>query len=260
MRSSLCNCIALYDYSIDRCDLKGWFSYMEQWAQEIGIPLESVGITTSRKLIQFHNGKKKLEKTNYKDITEIEIYGSVSEPGTHLNWKTSASFFVKCNGLRQTMDLCFPDTQQPFHKGVISSYLTHLLSFGDFKYGICYQRPYNMGPADYAGGVISTSGRIELSKQDRKKISTWSHEYTFDDGSYRTGLLRDVYPFNILIDTHLNEKVGTQTLKEWIDLDPTHGTLDKLTDTHWLWSIDPVHIPAAQEALQEAGLLLCYRG
>jgi hypothetical protein len=256
MKSAICNCIALYDYSPKKCNLKGWFNYMDQWAEEIGIPWESIGITTSKKLILYKNGKKKLEKTNFERITEIEILGGVSEPGTHLNWKVDTNFFLRENGLRQELYLCFPDIQKSFTKDNLSYYLKQLLQFSDFKYGICYQRPYNMGPSLYASGSL---GGSKVSEAEENKIGHWQLEYTYSDGIYRTGLLRDVYPFNILVDTHLKEPVGDKTLEAWISSNPKHGTLEKITEHHWLWSIDPQHIPVAQEVLQEAGLLLCYK-
>ena len=254
--AALCNCIALYDYSPDHCDLKGWFEYMEKWAEDIGTPWESLGSNLSRKLMLYKNGKKKIEKSDYNKDLNIELYGGVSEPGTHLNWKTCSSFFMEEDGLRHSLKLCFPENSKIFNKENLATVLNSLLSFGDFKYGICYQRPYNMGPSLYIGGSL---GGINLSLQERDQIGKWKNEYCFDDGNYRTGLLRDVYPFNIFVQTHLNEKVGKQTLEQWINNDPRHGVLEKITDNHWLWSIAPENIPAAQETLQEAGLLLCYK-
>jgi hypothetical protein len=259
MSNKLCNCIALYDYSPDHCDLKHWFYYMDAWAEKIGIPWESIGSNLSRKLLLYKNGKKRIEKSDFNRELNIEIYGGVSEPGTYLDWQTCANFFIKDNGLRHTAVLCFPESQKTFSQENLISFLKELLKSGNFKYGICYQRPYNLGPEAYAGGTNQVSAKGVLDDTKRKKISTWFHEYIFDDGAYRTGLLRDVYPFNLLIDVHLREKVGKSTLEAWINSDPKHGALEKITDIHWLWSIEPEHIPIAQEALQEAGLLLCYK-
>jgi hypothetical protein len=256
MKTSLCNCIALYDYNPERCNLKEWFEYMDQWVDEIGVPWESIGSNLGRKLLLYKNGRRKYEKLEYIGIDNMSMFGGVSEPGTYLDWKTHTSFFMKDNGLRQTMDLCFPDTQKPFTQENLVSSLKHLLEFADFQYGICYQRPYNMGPSLYAAGAL---GGKDLSAEEENKIGAWSLEYTYKDGAYRTGLLRDVYPFNILVATHLTESVGDKTLESWIDSDSRHGSLDKITNNHWLWSVEPQHIPLAQEALQKAGLLLCYK-
>lgn len=255
----ICNCVALYDWDPETTDLKGWFQYMETWAEEIGQPWESIGLGLSIRLMQFKNGKRKFEKMDFQGTPHILLLGGVSEPGTNSNWKTYASFSNKENNLRKTLELCFSDDLAPFSKEILKKYLQSLLTFADFKYGICYQRGFNFGPADYASGTIGVYSGFDISREEEDRIGAWSHEYEFSDGSYRTGLLRDVYPFNILVDTHLTETVGDKTLEAWIDSDSTHGTLEKITDTHWLWSIDAENIPAAQEALQKAGLLLCYK-
>jgi hypothetical protein len=255
MNTSLCNCIALYDYNPEKGDLKGWFEYMEKWAEEIGIPWESAS-NLKGKLMLFKNAKRKYEKLEYKGIDSTGMLGGVSEPGTHLDWKTFTNFSVEDTELRDTMDLCFPDTQVPFTQENLIPILKNLLKFADFKYGICYQRPYNMGPEAYAGGALEG---IDLPSNEEKKIGNWNRKYKLSPHHYRTGLLRDVYPFNILVNTHLTEPVGDKTLESWIDSDPRHGILDKITHSHWLWSVEPQHIPLAQEALQKAGLLLCYK-
>jgi hypothetical protein len=114
-------------------------------------------------------------------------------------------------------------------------------------------------PDEYAGGGNGTINNKSLSDEEEKKIGRWMHVYNFTDGKYRTGLLRDVYPHNIFVETHLSQMVGDQTLRAWIEANATHGRLEKLTSEHWIWSLDPDQIPHAQEALQEAGLLLCYK-
>jgi hypothetical protein len=256
MKTSLCNCIALYDYNPEKCNLKEWFQYMDQWADEIDIPWESIGSNLGRKLLLYKNGIRKYEKLEYIGIDNMSMFGGVSEPGTYLDWKTYTHFSTKGEGLRGTMGLCFPDTQKPFTQENLIPILKSLLKFADFKYGIGYQRPYNMGPSLYVSGSL---GGIDLPEKEERKIGQWKRSYIFDDGNYRTGLLRDVYPFNILVNTHLTEPVGHKTLEAWIDSDPRHGVLDKITHSHWLWSVEPQHIPLAQEALQKAGLLLCYK-
>jgi hypothetical protein len=257
MKSALCNCITLYDFTAEKTDVKSWFYFMDSWANEVGIPWESLGSKLSRKLVLYKNGKRKIEKNSFDTDLSIETYGGVSEPGTHLDWKTCNSLSVPKNGLSGESYLCFPNDAMLFTTDNMRAILKQLLECADFKYGICYQRPYNMGPELYAGGAL---GGKTISDAEEDKIGYWAREYgRLKDGNYRTGLLRDVYPHNILIDQHLSEKVSDATLGEWIKSSPNHGTLEKITEHHWLWSIDPQHIPVAQEVLQEASLLLCYK-
>jgi hypothetical protein len=251
-----CNTIVLYDMDITDQTFKDYFQSMEKWAEDVQIPWESIGLTTSQKLILFKNGKKKLEKTDFQGIEDIELLGGVSEPGTHLNWESYSCLNSKRKG---EFVLSFLDTKLGFSKALLLPIIQEILTFSQPRYGIIYQRDYENGPHLYASGCNSGLGYSDEELVERRKITSWSDEYDFDDGKYRTGLLRDVYPFNILVHTHLTEPVGGRTLEAWIDSNPRHGVLDKITNSHWLWSVDPEHIPLAQEALQEAGLLLCYK-
>jgi hypothetical protein len=253
---NMCNCIALYDFTAEKTDVKSWFYFMDNWVQNVGIPWESAS-NLSGKLILYKNARKKYEKLDFQDIDSLGLLGGVSEPGTHLDWKTCNSLSVPKNGLSGESYLCFPNDELSFTAENLRAILKQLLECADFKYGICYQRPYNLGPAAYASGTFA--GLDRLSEEEADRIWLWSKKYFLNPHYYRTGLLRDVYPHNILIDQHLSEKVSDATLGEWIKSSPNHGTLEKITEHHWLWSIDPQHIPVAQEVLQEASLLLCYK-
>jgi hypothetical protein len=253
----MCNCIALYDYDPSTVRLKEWFIFMEKWAIEIQQPWESAGLGESIRLMFFKSAKRKLEKADFKNFYRITLLGGVEEPGTNVDWKTTSSLPNKeTDCFYRTSYLCFSDYLVPFSKERIRDLLKQLLEFADFKYGICYQRPFQQGPRSYATGAIEYSDKMPVTEYEEDQISSWMFKYS--SKHYRTGLLRDIYPFNILVDIHLKEKVGSQTLDQWINSDPMHGTLEKITNTHWLWSIGNEHITKAQETLQDAGLLLSY--
>jgi hypothetical protein len=253
----LCNNIVLYDLEVTRTTFEEYFKWIQTWAEKTNIPWEAIGLPQAKKLILFKNGKRRLEKNGFgEELDSLELYGGGPEPGTNENWLTYSSI----EGLKKgEIVVSFVDFKLPFQKEVILSLLKDILQWCQPKYGIIYQRDYEKGPYFYASGCICGIGHSDAELIERSKISNWSKQYRSNNGAYRTGLLRDVYPFNLLIDIHLGEKVGKSTLEAWINSDPKHGALEKITDTHWLWSIEPEHIPIAQEALQEAGLLLCYK-
>lgn len=82
--------IALYDCTPNQCDLKGFFEYMERLSDDIDVPWGSIDNSNSRKMLQFKNGKRKLEKTGFDNLKCLNIIGGVSELGTSLDWKTFA--------------------------------------------------------------------------------------------------------------------------------------------------------------------------
>lgn len=245
----------MYDFTPESCDLQGWLTYMEEWAEQVGIPWETMGGTGSKKLIQFKNGKRKLEKNGFVNIEGFSIDGGVSEPGTTANWQTAAYFYPVDNYLY----FCFLEDIVDFTKPELQPIIQHLLKFTGSKYGIAYQREYLKGPYWYALGVIGTAGKIEIPKSESELISKWRIEYRHSDGDYYTGLLRDVYPYNLLTEAHLQQKVNGANLEQWINKTPQHGTLDRITDQHWLWSVPSDYIPVIQKELYPSGLLLCYK-
>ena len=258
MSNITCGCIALYDFYSEETDMKRFFYLMENLSAHINLPWQSIGGTSnSGKLIQFKNGKKKLEKMGFQAIKNLSLMGGVREPGTNEDWRTCA--FFNASYLRGHLVLCFEESLWRDAHLTLVSLLQDLLSCAPFSYGIVYERDRDLGPDCYSVGVLCETDRKRVPQEERKQISAWAKKYSYGSDKYRTGLLRDVYPHNILTSPHLSEKVGNVTLGDWIKADSCRGTLTPLTDTHTLWSVDPASIPLVQEVLQEAGLLLCYK-
>ena len=249
-------CIALYDFPKEQADMKRFFTLMEALSDQVGVPWESMGLTTSAKLVQFKNGKRKAEKINFQGLEDIALMGGVYKPGTFEDWRTYASLDADTRG---HMVVCLEEALWQGGNLALVPLLKDLLSCAPFAYGTVYERDRDLGPEWYAVGINAITGRKRLSQQERDELANWGNAYESLDGDYRTGLLRDVFPHNILTAPHLGEKVGGLTLGEWIQAASNRGTLTPLTPTHTLWSVDPQDILQVREALQEAGLLLCFK-
>lgn len=72
--------------------------------------------------------------------------------------------------------------------------------------------------------------------------------------------LRDIFPLNYLVDTHLALQVGNQTLGEWIQEDPSHGVLTRLAEGLWCWSVPEKTIPKIRASLAPCGFLVAPGG
>lgn len=250
-------CIALYDFSKEQADMKRFFTLMETLSAQVNIPWESMGGLSQRgKLLQFKNGKRKVEKTNFEGLKSLSLLGGVDEPGTHENWRICVYFNAERRG---HMVLCLEEALWQGANLALVPLLKDLLSCAPFAYGTVYERDRDLGPEWYAVGVNAITGRKRLSQEERDELANWGNAYEYLDGDYRTGLLRDVFPHNILTAPHLGEKVGGIPLGEWIQAAPNRGALTPLTHTHMLWSVDPQDIPQVREALQNAELLLCFK-
>jgi hypothetical protein len=246
-------------YSIkERADsTKNLFYYFEQMAEKFGYPWGALGITGKSKLLQFKTGIKKLEKMGFDELNSFDLLGGVDEPGTHLNWKINVG--VNFDQYSRCIYFSYPADSSIDHQAFGRQLIKDVSQFSDFEYGIGFDRMYRRGPDMYCLGVISSMGRDRIPDDEEDQISCWSREYLRTDGDYTIGDLRDIYPYNMLTEPHLIRQVGSQTLKDWILSNPKHGTLEKVTDKHWLWSIDPEQIPMIQETLEPTGILLCYK-
>lgn len=214
-----------------------------------------MGLTTSKKLIRYENGKRKLEKQGFKEIKAIHLIGGGSEPGTDENWRAFADINIKYGLLY----FCFDDAVQRLSSAYVSSLVKDLARFCNFKYGIGYQREFKKGPEWYVSGIIGYEGNVTIEREERARIAKWHNEYFYDDANYKTGDLRDVYPYNVLTSAHLSRPAQETNLKEWIESACGRGDLTQVVDDRWLWTLKDDQIPPVQEALHQAGLLLCYK-
>lgn len=70
------------------------------------------------------------------------------------------------------------------------------------------------------------------------------------------GLLRDIYPINILTTPHLQREISGQKLRDWIENGAGRGYLQKIADHVSVWVLPPRNLPTVRNALARAGLLI----
>ena len=184
------------------------------------------------------------EKTGLEDI--VIFFGG--EEGVNDDWLIYLELDEKCLSL--IVSVTFEVELIPTLKEIVSRCLGEIF----FTFGFIFLTTHRNLPEYYNHGTIGN----DWSEADEEKIWSWSMNYNRSDGQYKPGDLRDVYPYNIISELHLNRDVHGQTLESWIKSDPSHGTLEKISDTHWLWTVEDQHIPHTQEVLSSAHLLVAY--
>lgn len=125
------------------------------------------------------------------------------------------------------------------------------------RYGIGYVKQFEFGPCVYAHGMVSGFGysREDLIKADR--IGAWFRE-RMAGNRHLAGLLRDVYPLNVISEPHLSQRVEGLPLADWIRQLRLRGTLRSLPGGATLWRIDEANIESVRAPLADAGLLIAY--
>ena len=104
----------------------------------------------------------------------------------------------------------------------------------DISYGYGFIMPHKFFPSGYAVGIAG-EGPNELVRD----ANSWQR----DGHLYCGKLLRNVFPISILNNTHLDIRVGNNTLNELIEQSQQMGKIEKLNQNLFIWSIfknDPI--------------------
>lgn len=259
----LSNTIALYDFATTEINLKDWFYYILKLYEyyeylPVKIGLDGINAPKDIKLKTFKYGMRVLEKFSFNGFHMICIY-TVPQATPDIYPHTgplSAIIDLHKADKKGGLVLCVDDEVEPLDREGFENFAQNLFAFVKPQYGIVYQREFEKGPQSYASGVIEGLDR-QKDLEERTKITKWAHAYNYSDGSYKTGDLRDIYPLNFLSQPHLDRKVGTLTLEQWINSSKKHGELKKLADNFWSWWIPAEFIPSVREALSSTGIILC---
>lgn len=246
-------CIALYDFDITQFKLKDWVQWGEQWMTTNGYPPNTMGLPHSGKFLRFNNGKKKLEKEQYK-VSNIDFYAG-GEPGTDYAWKFAAYFAEDM----KTTYICFGEDILSFNYEFLEQLLIRFCQFCSPRYGIGYLREKKYGPHYYAEGMSHGLKLAYLNEEhgkQREQINKWLNVYRGNEG-YKTGDLRDIYPFNVLSQPHLDRIINGSRFEDWVKATPERGQLKQISDTLWTWWVESDKIPAVREALAPSGMILC---
>jgi len=259
-RNEIANVIAFHDYDDKKVDVKGWFEYCVKLFEKNGLTPTRIGSPskTHRKTINFSRGAKKFRERNFKDVDSMWFSCGIPTGGTDMFDFLAAAqlhLFYKENQIRDTSSITIDNGILPFSKDIFYKIVKDLCGFIQPKYGYCLQHRFTQGASFYPYGICSG----DISEEESDDIAKWANEYKYEDGSYKTGDLRDIYSINILCPSHLDRQVGSQSLHDWICASPQNGELTPLTDELWFWWIEESEISRIREALKPHDLLVIYR-
>src|SRR3546814_162337 len=96
---------------------------------------------------------------------------------------------------KMTISFCWDNVIVKFERFYLEKLTTDLYQYFEPLYGYAYQRDFNKGPSFYPLGVLSG---IDSFSEEAQQITKWDNEYSYIGGKYKTGMLREVYPFNLL--------------------------------------------------------------
>jgi hypothetical protein len=122
-------------------------------------------------------------------------------------------------------------------------------------YGIGFQRPFLKGPDLYAYGMSAGLGYSGADRIEMNQIGVWMRE-RMGQRRYRDGMLRDVYPLNLLTESHVGQEIENRSLRDWIRQDPQRGQLGELDSQQWIWHVPTGSLEGVRVSLRSAGLVI----
>ncbi|WP_146172579.1 hypothetical protein [Mesorhizobium helmanticense] len=129
-------------------------------------------------------------------------------------------------------------------------------------YGIGLSMPYFWGPRAFAHG--SSSSRFATADktlhgppaQMKEQSLAFGRTFRADrDKRHLNENLRDVFPFNLLSQGHLDRRLDGKRLEHWIE-ENAYGALRQLSPVTWQWDVPPEDVQKIRKLLIDAGLTI----
>lgn len=250
-----CTCLVLYDWT-------GEFSFQSfmEWGIDFFSRTDSEPNLCS---ITDSNGKrmdgslasisKRVWQPSPEWLSSLEMYHTLPDfEQLIFGWDVTAAIIVE-EGLR-TLWFCAGPNQPMQH---FETLLARIAQSVHLTYGIGYSLPFSAGPTCYATGMVVDCDYTAASIAQADRVGSWFRE-RLGINRHLQGLLRDVYPLNVLSEKHLSQRVESATLREWVNRSSERGTLQELPGGATLWTVEPAHEAAVRQTLIQAGLLIAY--
>jgi hypothetical protein len=136
-----------------------------------------------------------------------------------------------------------------------------LAELGELGYGIGFVETAKKNPAFHARGVTHGNPSTKEEEEEADRDSIWFMERISMKGNppkmrHLSGLLRDVYPLNVLNVNHAKAVIDGQDLVSWIGESKVRGVLTPLSARNLLWVIPAAYLRHIRDSLSKNGLIL----
>jgi hypothetical protein len=213
---------------------------------------------SDKQLIGLEAGERELEAVGFDQLIGLELRRSIPGGGIESGFDVSASLQPHGDICRAVV--CYEDSVGGLDRAAVVSILAALYDCYGYSYGYAYQREVEKGPYLYAYGLAGGLGYSDVDQSERRQIGKWMNAPVFlrERGEYFSDHLRDVYPYSVLSEVHLRQRVQGRDLRTCIS-QPGWGTLEVLTSDLWLWSVRHDEQASIRQVLMDSGLLIAYR-
>lgn len=250
-----CFMVSLYGTALDSGDLVPLMGDVIEFFHAAGRPPSHLSVTGrgfGDKPLQFKRAWKRIQKAVVGDVLDVSMV-SFNEGGDDhtIHWAVSCDIVSEpaCFQLGAGLHT-MPDAGPQ-----IVAFIRRALSKLRPAYGIGFYRERSRGPTYY--GIGLGFGRTAFSGPEYEEslaTSRWGYEGR-TEAVYDHGILRDIYPYNLLSARYLERDVGGLSFGDWIRAEPMRGRLQAWTDEHALWTPAADHIDEIRGQLAHSGML-----
>lgn len=254
--------IVFYDLYTAQLKIKEIFLYFENWMLNNGFEPKRAFIDSDQyktdKTKSFNFIKKKILSLEPSSIHSFSI--SAYPPTWDIDMLDSiASINININK-PNLLSVYFLNNLLEMNKVELRKFILELIEKIPCAYAIILPKEQSKGPSLYAyGAVMGVDYNDPNSKIYISKISNWRRAYQTNNGTYKTGMLRDIYPMNFISKIHLDQPVYGGSLQQWIESSSLHGELEKFNENLWLWTVPEDKTESIANDLKDTGLIVSLR-
>jgi hypothetical protein len=262
--SEECAAVAFYGVESTADAVAKFYRSVVEWFGSIGyIPdkLAVDGPGHSGKFVSFARANTKLLKHGFHDVVSIEFICLMDNANI---WGSDYVLSAHYSEKYSVIDVVSRSSIAPLSHAAMLPLARRIVEAVKPGYGIGYTRDHRLGPELYAVGIckgLGPSGNgVGLSQAERdeaENISFWTNG--MGAHVWRQGLLRDVYPWNFLTQSHLDRSVDGIPLRRWIEQNVQRGTLSSLSDGVLLWEVPEDDLTLVRERLHASNAIFNWK-
>jgi hypothetical protein len=98
---------------------------------------------------------------------------------------------------------------------------------------------------------------LERGEIETTIIGDWKRD-RLNNNSFIIGMFRNIYPYNIINNKHLENTVEGKKMSEWIYDSEKRGNLSELNENLYLWTIKESNLLYVRDHIAKENLLICY--
>jgi hypothetical protein len=246
--------VALWGDAINADFARRLFGVARNVIESAGLELNIMGVHTSEKYSKYYKRctPRLLKSMNKENVigfsaahvpsadTDVSRFGWIQVSASRHDWVLSGRTAL----LSRTSTSIIPIIKQ-----VAAVY--------PVRYGFSYVIDKFYGPFFHAVGMFfgpaSNPSLPPLSGTEKKRTGDWSRA---SDAVKISGILRDVFPLNVLSEIHRTKRVNGVALFDWIGQDDSRGRIEQITPTLWAWHVPEDRCVQLGDQLEAAGLYL----